>query len=251
MTSSKSDVPVSPVQDDRKPVSSERPVIEETVASMNGTNHVNTDDHDSKSGNVVSLCLDEHMKISREARMAASIRSILEDIGEDPNRDGLLKTPERYAKALLFFTKGYEESAYDIGKDAIFNINHNEIVLVRDIEVFSMCEHHLIPFVGKVHIAYIPNGRVLGLSKLARIAEIYARRLQVQERLTKQISQAIEELLQPQGVAVVMESAHMCMVMRGVQKSSAMTTTSCRTGVFKTDKEAEEELHFLLKLNQD
>ncbi|KAB8204773.1 hypothetical protein BDV34DRAFT_213541 [Aspergillus parasiticus] len=240
MTISKSDVLVSPVQDDRKPVSSERPVIEETVASMNGTNHVNTDDDDSKSGNVVSLCLDEHMKISREARMAASIRSILEDIGEDPNRDGLLKTPERYAKALLFFTKGYEESAYDIGKDAIFNINHNEIVLVRDIEVFS-----------KVHIAYIPNGRVLGLSKLARIAEIYARRLQVQERLTKQISQAIEELLQPQGVAVVMESAHMCMVMRGVQKSSAMTTTSCRTGVFKTDKEAEEELHFLLKLNQD
>lgn len=104
----------------------------------------------AKPGNVVSLCLDEHMKISREARMAASIRSILEDIGEDPNRDGLLKTPERYAKALLFFTKGYEESAYDIGKDAIFNINHNEIVLVRDIEVFSMCEHHLIPFVGKV-----------------------------------------------------------------------------------------------------
>ncbi|KAE8321294.1 hypothetical protein BDV39DRAFT_212564 [Aspergillus sergii] len=235
MTISKSDVLVSPVQDDRKPVSSERPVIEETITSMNGTNHVITDDDDGKS----------------EARMAASIRSILEDIGEDPNRDGLLKTPERYAKALLFFTKGYEESAYDIGKDAIFNINHNEIVLVRDIEVFSMCEHHLIPFVGKVHIAYIPNGRVLGLSKLARIAEIYARRLQVQERLTKQISQAIEELLQPQGVAVVMESAHMCMVMRGVQKSSAMTTTSCRTGVFKTDKEAEEELHFLLKLNQD
>ncbi|KAB8215227.1 hypothetical protein BDV33DRAFT_195388 [Aspergillus novoparasiticus] len=235
MTISKSDVLVSPVQDDRKPVSSERPAIDETITSMNGTNHVNTDDNDSKS----------------EARMAASIRSILEDIGEDPNRDGLLKTPERYAKALLFFTKGYEESAYDIGKDAIFNINHNEIVLVRDIEVFSMCEHHLIPFVGKVHIAYIPNGRVLGLSKLARIAEIYARRLQVQERLTKQISQAIEDLLQPQGVAVVMESAHMCMVMRGVQKSSAMTTTSCRTGIFKTDKEAEEELHFLLKLNQD
>ncbi|KAE8343123.1 hypothetical protein BDV24DRAFT_150073 [Aspergillus arachidicola] len=240
MTISKSDVLVSPVQDDRKPVSSERPVIEETITSMNGTNHVITDDDDSKSGNVVSLCLDEHMNIPREARLAASIRSILEDIGEDPNRDGLLKTPERYAKALLFFTKGYEESAYDIGKDAIFNINHNEIVLVRDIEVFS-----------KVHIAYIPNGRVLGLSKLARIAEIYARRLQVQERLTKQISQAIEELLQPQGVAVVMESAHMCMVMRGVQKSSAMTTTSCRTGVFKTDKEAKEELHFLLKLNQD
>ncbi|KAE8361300.1 hypothetical protein BDV27DRAFT_160865 [Aspergillus caelatus] len=140
--------------------------------------------------------------------MAASIRNILEDMGEDPNREGLLKTPERYAKAMLFFTKGYEEYAYDIGKDAIFN--------ARDIEVFSMCEHHLIPFVGKVHIAYIPNGRVLGLSKLARIADIYARRLQVQERLTKQIAQAIEDLLQPQGVAVVMESAHMCMIMRGI-----------------------------------
>ncbi|KAE8414646.1 hypothetical protein BDV36DRAFT_298778 [Aspergillus pseudocaelatus] len=123
--------------------------------------------------------------------MAASIRNILEDMGEDPNREGLLKSPKRYAKAMLFFTKGYEQNAYDIGKDAIFNVNHTESVLARDIEVFSMCEHHLIPFVGKVHIAYIPNDRVLGLSKLARIADIYARRLQVQERLTKQIAQAI------------------------------------------------------------
>ncbi|KAB8263552.1 GTP cyclohydrolase 1 [Aspergillus pseudonomiae] len=194
---------------------------------------------------------DGHIKISREARIAASIRSILEDMGEDPNREGLLKTPERYAKAMFFFTKGYGESAYDIGKDAIFHIDHNEMVLVRGIEVFSMCEHQLIPFVGKVHIAYIPNGRVLGLSKLARIAEIYARRLQVQERLTKQIAQTIEDLLRPPGVAVVIESVHMCMVMRGVQKSSAMTTTSCRTGIFKASRAAEEEFQFLLQLKQN
>ncbi|OGM46812.1 putative GTP cyclohydrolase I [Aspergillus bombycis] len=244
MTVSESDFHVRPVQDAGKAVLSERPVIEDTITSMNGNHHGNTDG-DSNAG------LDGHINISRETRIATSIRNILEDMGEDPNREGLLKTPERYAKAMLFFAKGYEETVYDIGKDAIFNINHNEIVLVRGIEVFSMCEHHLIPFIGKVHIAYIPNGRVLGLSKLARIAEIYARRLQVQERLTKQISQAIEDLLQPQGVAVVMESVHMCMVMRGVQKSSAMTTTSCRTGVFKTSRAAEEEFQFLLKLKQN
>ncbi|KAB8233024.1 GTP cyclohydrolase I [Aspergillus alliaceus] len=194
--------------------------------------------------------LDRNAKLTREVKVAASMKKILEDIGEDPNREGLLKTPERYARAMLFFTKGYEESALDIGKNAIFEVDHNEIVLVRDIEVFSMCEHHLIPFMGKVHIGYIPNGRVLGLSKLARIAEVYARRLQIQERLTQQIAQAIDEILQPQGVAVVMESAHMCMVMRGIQKTTSMTTTGCRTGIFKTDKEAEEQFKFLLNLRQ-
>ncbi|KAE8135149.1 hypothetical protein BDV38DRAFT_273005 [Aspergillus pseudotamarii] len=235
MTISESKVLVRPVQDARRAVSSERPAIEETITSVDGGIHVSTD-RDGKAGTAAAQDFDGHTKISRETRMAASIRNILEDMGEDPNREGLLKTPERYAKAMLFFTKGYQENAYDIGKDAIFNVNHTEIVLVRDIEA---------------HIAYIPNGRVLGLSKLARIADIYARRLQVQERLTKQIAQAIEDLLQPQGVAVVMESAHMCMVMRVVQKSSAMTTTSCRTGVFKTDRAAEEELQFLLKLNRN
>ncbi|KAL2831534.1 GTP cyclohydrolase 1 [Aspergillus cavernicola] len=180
----------------------------------------------------------------------ANIRNLLENIGEDPTREGLLKTPERYARAMLFFTKGYNESAWNLAKDAIFDVNHNEMVLVRDIEVFSMCEHHLIPFMGKVHIAYIPKGRVLGLSKLARIADVYARRLQVQERLTQQIAQAVTDILKPQGVVVVMESAHMCMVMRGVQKTSSMTTTACRTGIFKEDRNAEEQFQFLLKLRQ-
>ncbi|PLB44417.1 GTP cyclohydrolase 1 [Aspergillus steynii IBT 23096] len=180
--------------------------------------------------------------------MAASMRKILADMGEDPNRDGLLKSPERYARAMLFLTKGYHENVWDIAKNAIFDVDHNEIVVVRDIEVFSMCEHHLIPFMGKVHIGYIPNGQVLGLSKLARIAEVYARRLQIQERLTEQIAQAVDQILKPQGVVVVIESAHMCMVMRGIQKTSAVTTTSCRTGIFRKDKAAEEQFQFLLKL---
>ena len=206
----------------------------------------------------------------REKQLAADIRNILKNVGEDPNREGLLRTPERYARAMLFFTKGYDESAWKLAKDAIFNVDHSEMVLVRDIEVFSMCEHHLIPFMGKVsdsldrkqfawmisnhvrqvHIAYMPSGRVMGLSKLARIAEVYARRLQVQERLTQQIAQAIDDILKPQGVVVVMESAHMCMVMRGIQKTSSMTTTACRTGIFKKNKDVEEQFQFLLKLRQ-
>ncbi|KAB8067725.1 GTP cyclohydrolase 1 [Aspergillus leporis] len=189
-------------------------------------------------------------KVAREVKIAASMERILKDLGEDPNREGLLKTPERYAKSMLFFMKGYEESAMEIGKNAIYEVDHNEIVLVRDIEVFSMCEHHLIPFTGKVHIGYIPNGRVLGLSKLARIAEVFARRLQIQERLTQQIAQAVHEILQPQGVAVVMESAHMCMVMRCIQKTSSMTITGCRTGIFKMDKDSKEQFKFLLNLKQ-
>ncbi|KAH8434460.1 GTP cyclohydrolase I [Aspergillus melleus] len=151
---------------------------------------------------------------------------------------------------MLFFTKGYEESALDVGKDAIFRADNSDIVLVRDIEFFSMCEHHILAFMGKVHIAYIPEGQVLGLSKLARIAEVFVRRLQIQERLTQQIAQAVDDLLHPQGVAVVMESVHTCMVMRGIQKTSSMAITSYRMGVFKRDKECEERFMFLLNLRQ-
>ncbi|KAI9036826.1 GTP cyclohydrolase I [Aspergillus affinis] len=144
-----------------------------------------------------------------DTRIATAVRTILECLGEDPSRDGLLRTPQRYAKALKFFTQGYKISPLDVVNDAVFDVNHTELVLVKDMEISSLCEHHLVPFMGKIHIGYIPRGRVIGLSKLARIAEVYARRLQVQERLTQQVARAVDEVLSPQGVAVVVECAHM------------------------------------------
>ncbi|GAB7351086.1 hypothetical protein MBLNU459_g1557t2 [Dothideomycetes sp. NU459] len=184
----------------------------------------------------------------RQEKLSGAIRTILECIGEDPDREGLHGTPERYAKAMMFFTKGYEENLRDIVNGAVFHEDHDELVIVKDIEVFSLCEHHLVPFTGKMHIGYIPNGRVLGLSKLARIAEMFSRRLQVQERLTKQVALALSEVLKPQGVAVVMESSHLCMVMRGVQKTGASTTTSCMLGRMRSTAKTREE--FLSLLNR-
>jgi len=185
---------------------------------------------------------------ARLNKLSGAIKTLLECIGEDPNREGLLDTPMRYAKAMLYFTKGYEENLKTIVNNAVFREDHDELVIVRDIEVFSMCEHHLVPFTGKMHIGYIPNNKVLGLSKFARIAEMFARRLQLQERLTKQVAMAIDEILQPQGVAVVMESAHLCMVMRGVQKTTATTTTSSMLGIFrKSTKTREEFMHLALR----
>ncbi|ODH27080.1 GTP cyclohydrolase I [Paracoccidioides brasiliensis] len=177
----------------------------------------------------------------RMQKLADAVRTILECIGEDPQREGLLGTPERYAKALMYFTKGYEENVRDQVNGAVFHEDHDELVIVKDIEVFSLCEHHMVPFTGKMHIGYIPNRRVLGLSKLVRLAEMFSRRLQVQERLTKQVALAIAEVLKPQGVAVVMESSHLCMVMRGVQKSSSTTTTSCMLGCMRASAKAREE----------
>ncbi|XP_019130120.2 GTP cyclohydrolase 1 [Larimichthys crocea] len=167
--------------------------------------------------------------------------TILRELGEITEREGLLRTPLRAAKAMQFFTKGYQETVQDILNDAIFDENHDEVVVVKDIDLFSLCEHHLVPFFGKAHIAYIPNKKVVGLSKLARIVEIFSRRLQVQERLTKQIAVAINEALEPLGVVVVIEAAHMCMVMRGVQKMNAKTVTSVMLGVFQSDPKTRKE----------
>ena len=179
--------------------------------------------------------------------MADSYRHLLTSLGEDVSRDGLLKTPERAAKALLYFTKGYDQTIQEVLNEAIFEEEHDELVLVKDIEMFSMCEHHLVPFMGRVSVAYLPRGAVLGLSKVARIVEIYSRRLQVQERLTKQIAHALIEAIHPSGVAVTIEAKHMCMVMRGVQKINSQTVTSCMLGVFRDDPKTREEYLALMK----
>jgi len=183
----------------------------------------------------------DELKVSAVKDMADAYRTLIGTIGEDPNRGGLLKTPERAAKAFQYFTKGYDEKLEDILNDAIFDENHDEMVIVKDIEMFSMCEHHLVPFIGKVSIGYLPSQRVIGLSKLARIVEVFSRRLQVQERLTKQIASALTEAIQPQGVAVVVEATHMCMVMRGVEKNNGKTLTTSMSGCFKDDQRKYDE----------
>ena len=175
------------------------------------------------------------------AEIAAHGEAILSLIGEDPTREGLLKTPSRVAKALQFLTKGYGENGKEIIKSAIFDEKYQQMVIVKDIELFSMCEHHMLPFIGKCHIAYIPNGKITGLSKLARVVETYARRLQVQERLTVEIRDCIQEALHPLGVAVVIEAMHTCMSMRGVQKSNAITTTSAFSGAFLNSAKTRSE----------
>jgi GTP cyclohydrolase I len=182
----------------------------------------------------------------RLATMSAACKTILECIGEDPTREGLLKTPERWAKSLLFMCHGYHLTPADVTNGAVFAENHNEMVVVRNIDIHSLCEHHMVPFTGRVHIGYIPNGKILGLSKLARIAELYARRLQVQERLTRQIADAVLAAVAPLGVAVVVECTHYCMVMRGVQKTGTVTTTSSVRGCFETNSKTRAEFFSIL-----
>ena len=168
--------------------------------------------------------------------IAARVREILELLGEDPQREGLLKTPERVAKSLQFLTQGYAQNGTQIIQSAIFDEKYQQMVLVKDIELYSMCEHHMLPFIGKCHVAYIPNGKITGLSKIARIVETFARRLQVQERLTVQIRDCLVDALKPLGVAVVIEAMHTCMSLRGVQKSNAITTTSAFSGIFLSSR---------------
>ena len=174
-------------------------------------------------------------------------QKIIQDLGEDTKRDGLLKTPERAAKAMQFLTQGYSQDPVEILKGAMFKESYNEMVIVKDIELYSLCEHHILPFFGKAHIAYIPNGQIVGLSKLPRIVDVFARRLQVQERLTEQILDCINSTLKPQGVAVVIEASHMCMMMRGVQKQNSVTTTSGFRGQFEKIETRNEFLKLIGK----
>jgi GTP cyclohydrolase I len=178
-------------------------------------------------------------------RIADKYRSILKDIGEDPEREGLKKTPERVAKSLQFLTHGNELDPAGILRSAMFREEYQQMVIVKDIELYSLCEHHILPFFGKCHVAYIPKGRIVGLSKIPRVVDAYARRLQVQERLTVEIRNCIEETLKPQGVAVVIEAQHMCMVMRGIQKQHSIATTSAFTGEFNTEKTRAEFMRLI------
>lgn len=186
-----------------------------------------------------------------EAEMMQAVRTLLLGLGEDPDREGLRDTPKRVVKALKFLTSGYQQSLDELLNGAVFHENANEMVLIRDIDMFSSCEHHILPIIGRAHVAYIPNGKVIGLSKIARICEMYARRLQVQERLTAQIADALQGLLQPQGVAVVIEATHMCMVMRGVEKPGSWTSTSAVRGIFADSAKTRQEFMSLIRQRRE
>ena len=181
-------------------------------------------------------------------KIADLTKLLLKEIGEDPNREGLIKTPSRVSKAWSFFSRGYNQNVDEIINGAIFNENAKDMVVVRDVEFFSLCEHHLIPFFGKAHVAYIPNGKVVGLSKIPRIIDMFSRRLQVQERLTRQIAETIQDVLEPIGVAVIMEGQHMCMQMRGVEKQNSLTTTSSMLGKFRQSDRTRAEFLSIIGL---
>ena len=185
--------------------------------------------------------------MTESRRTQDSIRTILVELGEDPNREGLLRTPERVAKALSFLTKGYQEKPEVLLNNALFTVDYSEMVIVKDIDFFSMCEHHLLPFIGKCHVAYMPGRKIVGLSKIPRLVEMFSRRLQVQERLTTQIANTLNEVLQPRGVAVVMEAIHLCMMMRGVEKQHSRAVTSAMLGSFRDNLATRNELMQLIQ----
>ena len=186
---------------------------------------------------------------SKSPDLKLFVKDILISLGENPNREGLLKTPERVAKAFQFLTKGYKEDISKILNGAVFKEKYQEMVIVKSIDFYSMCEHHLLPFFGKIHIAYIPNGKIIGLSKIPRLVEVFARRLQVQERLTRQIADSLYETLQPKGVAVVCEAQHLCMMMRGVEKQNSVATTSEMLGIFRSNEKTRNEFLTLISKN--
>src|ERR1700677_846139 len=183
-------------------------------------------------------------------RIAGRVREILGDLGENPERDGLKRTPERFEKALRFLTSGYQQDPEKLLNGAMFNVAYDEMVVVKDIEVYSLCEHHLLPFFGKCHVAYLPNKKVVGLSKIARLVNMFARRLQIQERLTSEIAEAINDKLNPQGVGVIIEARHLCMVMRGVEKQNSMAVTSSMLGQFRESKHTRDEFLALVRGNK-
>jgi len=181
--------------------------------------------------------------------IAEAMESVLKNLGEDTSREGLLRTPERSEKALRFLTSGYEQSIEEIVNGALFNVKTDEMVIVKDIEFYSLCEHHMLPFFGKMHVAYLPNSRVIGLSKIPRIVDVFARRLQVQERLTQEVADAIEQICEPRGVGVICEARHFCMMMRGVEKQNSSTTTSAMRGAFRRGRETRQEFLSLVHKN--
>jgi GTP cyclohydrolase I len=183
---------------------------------------------------------------ARRPDIAPLVRDILAGVGEDPNREGLVKTPERVEKALRFLTRGYEQDPCEILNAALFTVTYDEMVVVKDIDLYSLCEHHLLPFHGKAHVAYLPNGKVVGLSKIPRLVDIYARRLQVQERLTVEIAEAIQKTVKPRGVGVIIEAEHFCMMMRGVEKQNSVAVTSCMLGAFRDQQQTREEFLSLI-----
>jgi GTP cyclohydrolase I len=190
---------------------------------------------------------DEGASLPDRDPIARLVRELLQEIGEDSARDGLQQTPSRVAKALRFFTRGYQENPREVLGEALFDVSYDEMVLVKDIEFYSLCEHHLLPFFGRAHVAYIPNGKVLGLSKIARLVEIFARRLQVQERLTVEVAQTIDTELSPRGVAVVVEAMHLCMMMRGVEQQNSFAITSSLRGLFQSDSKTRSEFMELIR----
>jgi GTP cyclohydrolase I len=189
----------------------------------------------------------ESPRLLADATTQEIYAEILKRYDKDPTRDGLLRTPERMAKSMDFLTRGYAQDPAQVLRDALFDVDYDQMVIVRDVEFYSLCEHHLLPFFGKAHIAYIPNGKVIGLSKMARLVDIFARRLQVQERLTREVADAIEDAIHPQGVGVVMEAQHLCMMMRGVEKQSSTTVTSAMTGVFLEQQGTRNEFLSLVR----